>query len=71
MSSQEKLQLTEEAVMMHGLSGVHSEVAKLLWANKHGQLLHPFVEARLNEILVCLFVCLCLTTHQPIRVISV
>ena len=36
--------------MMHGLSGVHSEVGLLLWANRHGQLLHRFVEARLNEI---------------------
>ena len=45
MSSQEQLQLTEEAVMMHGLWGVRSEVALL-----HGQLLHPLVEARLNEI---------------------
>ena len=50
MSSQEQLQLTEEAVMRHGLSGVHSEVALLLWANRHGQILHPYVEARLNEI---------------------
>ena len=29
---------------------VHSEVALLLWANRHGQLLNPLVEARLNEI---------------------
>ena len=50
MSSQEKLQLTEEAVMMHGLSGVHSEVALLLWANRHHQLMHPLVETRLSEI---------------------
>ena len=50
MSSQEQLQFTEEAVIMHGLWGVHSEVALLLWANRHGQLLHPLVEARLNEI---------------------
>ena len=50
MSSQEKLQLTEEAVMMCSLSGVHSEVALLLWANRHNQLLHPLVETRLSEI---------------------
>ena len=50
MSSQEQLQLTEEAVMMRGLSGVHSEVALLLWANRHDQLLHPLVETRLSEI---------------------
>ena len=50
MSSQEQVQLTEEAVMMRGLSGVHSEVALLLWANRHDQLLHPLVETRLSEI---------------------
>ena len=50
MSLQEQLQLTEEAVIMHGLSGVVSEVALLLSANRHGQLLHPLDEARLNEI---------------------
>ena len=50
MSSQEQLQLTEEAVMMRGLSGVHSEVALLLWASRHDQLLHPLVQTRLSEI---------------------
>ena len=50
MSSEEQLQLTEEAVMMRGLSGVHSEVALLLWANRHDQLLNPLVETRLSEI---------------------
>ena len=29
---------------------VHSQVALLLWTNRHGQLLNPLVEARLNEI---------------------
>ena len=50
MSSKEQLQLTEETVMMRGLSGVHSEGALLLWANRHNQLLHPLVETRLSEI---------------------
>ena len=50
MSAQEQLQLTEEAVMMGVLSGFHSKVALLLWANRHGHLVHPLVETRLNEI---------------------
>ena len=29
---------------------VHSEVALLLWANRHGQLINPLVQARLYEV---------------------
>ena len=50
MSTQEQLQQTEEAVMMQSLSGFHSKVALLLWANRHDHLLHPLVETRLNDI---------------------
>ena len=50
MSAQEQLQPTEEAVIMQGLSGIHSKVALLLWANRTGHLLHSLVETRLNEI---------------------
>ena len=50
MSAQEQLQLTEEAVMIGSLSGIHSKVALLLWVNSNGHLLHPLVETRLNEI---------------------
>ena len=49
MSSQKLIKSTEEAVMRQGLSGVHIEKALLLWAHEHRCLLHPLVEARINE----------------------
>ena len=49
MSSQQLIKSTEEAVMRQGLSGVHTEKALLLWANEHRCLLHPLVEARIND----------------------
>ena len=50
MSGQEQLQPTEVAVTMRGLSGIHSKVALLPWANRTSHLLHSLVETRLNEI---------------------